>query len=116
MDQQELEIVIRNIDARTTRIEEILPTLATKEDLNALATKEDLNAFATKEEMREEATLTRRHFDVLVEDIRQIVKVIADGHQALDAKIDSAGSDVKPVLANHETRITRLESAASKRR
>ncbi len=52
MDQYEIETLIKNIDDRTSRIEQILPTVATKEDLNAFATKEDLNAFATKEDLR----------------------------------------------------------------
>lgn len=38
-----------NLDRRLDRIEQILPTLATKEDLKPHATKEDLRAYATKE-------------------------------------------------------------------
>jgi hypothetical protein len=70
MEQIEIETLINNIDARTTRIEErmtgieerttsieqILPTLATKEDLKVFATKEDLKAFATKDDLKAFAT------------------------------------------------------------
>jgi uncharacterized protein YicC (UPF0701 family) len=116
MDQYEIETLIKNIDDRTSRIEQILPTVATKEDLNAFATKEDLNAFATKEDMREEGERTRRHFDVVADGLKEGIKVIADGHKGLDDRITSLGRDIKSVLANHEHRITVLEADSSKRR
>ena len=49
----EMEDVLKNLDLRLTNVEQILPTLATKEDLKAFATKEDLKAFATKEDLKE---------------------------------------------------------------
>jgi len=45
--------MMKNLEQRTSAVEQILPTLATKEDLKALATKEDLKAFVTKEELQE---------------------------------------------------------------
>jgi uncharacterized protein YicC (UPF0701 family) len=56
MDQQEIETRIKNIDERTTRIEQILPRLATKEDLQGSATKQDLQGFATKQDLQGFAT------------------------------------------------------------
>ena len=35
--------MVKKLDRRTSAIEQILPTLATKEDLKAFATKEDLD-------------------------------------------------------------------------
>ena len=127
MDQQEMEARIKNIDERTERIEQILPTLATKDELHEavallatkeelrkaveplatkeelrkavepLATKEELRKavepLATKEQLREEGERTRRHFDVIAESLREDIKLIAEGHDAL------------------EKRMTRLESA-----
>ena len=116
MDQYEIETLIKHIDDRTSRIEQILPTVATKEDLNAFATKEDLKAYATKEDMREEGERTRRHFDVVADGLKEGIKVIADGHKGLDDRITSLGRDIKSVLANHEHRITVLEADSSKRR
>ena len=60
MIEQSMEQVIRNIDGRVTRIEQFLPSLATREELQAtvarLATKEELQAavalLATKEELQ----------------------------------------------------------------
>jgi len=40
----EMEAVLKNLDVRVGRIEQILPTLATKTDLERFATKADLEA------------------------------------------------------------------------
>lgn len=60
MTPREMEAMVRNLGARTTRIEQILPTLATKQDLENsirdLATKGDLRAFATKDDLKKFAT------------------------------------------------------------
>jgi len=60
MDDVVIETHLENLDQRLTRVEQILPTLPTKEDLRSevarLATKEELRAtvavLATKEELR----------------------------------------------------------------
>src|SRR5262245_30046721 len=111
MDSDALKARIKNIDERTTRIEQILPTLATKhdlkafaakdafatkDDLKAFATKDDLKAFATKDDLRayptreevraivrEDGELTRKQFNAVAERIEERVKVIAEGHDAL---------------------------------
>jgi len=116
MDQFEIERLIKNIDERTSRIEQILPTLATKGDLQGSATKDDLRGFATKDYVREEGERTRRHFDVVADGLNETIKVIADGHKALNVCISELSDDVKTILANHERRITKLEADTSKRR
>ena len=106
MDLVELEQVVRNVDARVARIEQILPTLATKEDLKTFATKEELRTaiaplatkeelraavapLATKEELRslgaelreeirEEGDRSRRHMDVITESLRGDIHLIAE--------------------------------------
>ena len=40
----DMEAILRNLDVRVGRIEQILPTLATKDDLERFATKDDLEA------------------------------------------------------------------------
>ena len=47
---------LKNLDHRLTRVEQILPTLATKQDLGVFSTKDDLNAFATKDDLKAFAT------------------------------------------------------------
>ena len=107
---------------RTKRIEQILPTLATKEDLKAYATKEDLKAYATKEDLKayptrhevktmiqEDGERTRRHFDVVAEEIKASVEKIAEGHGVLGARIEGVRAELKTDLDKHERRIARLE-------
>ena len=66
MKRNEMETVLKNLDQRLERVEQFLPTVATKDDLGGLATheelqplatKEDLNALATKEELKALATM-----------------------------------------------------------
>jgi len=143
MDAHDLETRVKNIDERTKRIEQILPTLATKEDLkafptkedpkgfatkddlqafatkddlHAFATKDDLHAFATKDDVREEGTRTRQHFNAVAERIEASVKVIAEGHKASKASVTGQLSEVRAELTAHDRRIMKLEAASMKRR
>jgi hypothetical protein len=52
----EVEHHFENLDRRLDRIEQILPTLATKDDLKAFATKDDVKAYATKDDLKAYAT------------------------------------------------------------
>ena len=136
MDQLEIEGLIKDLNTRTKRIEQILPTLATKQDvvdvrtdlaafptkddLKAFATKDDLKAFPTRDEVKllieEEGKRTRRHFDVVAEGLKESIKVIADGHRALNDRIATVDRESRSALDNHERRITNLETSKRKRR
>ena len=61
----EMEAVLKSLDHRVGRIEQILPTLATKSDLER---------YATKAELRDEI----RGVKVLVEDARSETRLIAE--------------------------------------
>ena len=74
MDATMFDEHLENIDRRLTRVEQILPTLATKDDLKTLA---------TKDELREEAERSRRHMDVVAESLRSDSQLIA-GHVAAE--------------------------------
>ena len=95
---------LENIDHRLTKLEQFLPTLATKEelrvaiealatredlrlaieplatkeDLEAYATKEDLKAYATKDDLLEEGERSRRHMEILTESLRGDIHLIAE--------------------------------------
>ena len=116
MDQHEIEVRIKNIDDRTTRIEQILPTLAAKDDLKAFATKDDLKPLATQDQVREEGARTRAHFNAVAERIEARVKVIAESHEATKAHVDAQLTEVKTDLAAHDRRIMKLEAESLKRR
>ena len=86
MPATEMEDVLKNLDHRLTNVEQILPTLATKDDLKAFATKEDLKAFATKEDLkafptRDEVndlfTEAKRHASILFEQTQERLEIIA---------------------------------------
>jgi hypothetical protein len=89
MDDVMISTHLENLDRRLTAVEQILPTLATKEDLRTLATKEDLRTLATKEELRELATdlhdeireegeRSRRHMDIVGEALRTDIQLLAE--------------------------------------
>jgi hypothetical protein len=116
MDSAMIDEHLENIDRRLTKLEQILPTLATKqelllaieplatreelrlaieplatkEDLKAYATKEDLKAFATKEDLREEGERSRRHMEVLTESLRGDIHLIAEHVASAFSKRDGA--------------------------
>ena len=84
MDDAVIQTHLENLDRRLARVEEILPTLATKEELRAavapLATREELRQ--TREELRREirddGERSRRHMDVLIEAQRGDIQLLAE--------------------------------------
>jgi ribosome-associated translation inhibitor RaiA len=126
MDGDRVEAAIENIDARLARVEQILPTLATREELREaiapLATREEMHAaiqsalasavapLATREELyaaiqaaiaplatraemytaiREEGERSRRHTDILIEDVRDDNRLILEHLIVLSARVDA---------------------------
>lgn len=68
MTATEMEDVLKNLDRRLTNVEQILPTLATKEDLKA---------FATKEELKQGLSEVRAHAVMLFEQTQEQLGIIA---------------------------------------
>jgi archaellum component FlaC len=75
----EMEAVLKSLDQRVGRIEQILPTLATKSDLDRYATKADLDRYATKDDLRNEI----RGVKVLIEDVKADTRLLAEHMAAL---------------------------------
>ena len=127
MEQPELETVVRNLDGRVARIEEILPTLVTKEDLKAalapLQTRDEMHEaiekaiqkavdpLATKVEVRNEGARTRRHFDVVAESLRGDIQLIAEGQVALQQRFEELRTELKGDIAGLDRRLMRLEAS-----
>ena len=76
MTATEMEEVLNNLDRRLTNVEQILPTLATKEDLKAFATKEDLKAFATKEDLKAFAMKEDLQTFATKEELRSEIQIV----------------------------------------
>ena len=137
MDVMELENLVRNIDLRLSRIEQILPTLATKDDLKGFptqddpkgfatkddlkrfatkddlknfATKDDLKAFATKQELLEESRKTRQQFNAVAERIESYVRLVAEGHVGLEQRLEDANRRFEQEMARIDRRVLRLEA------
>jgi hypothetical protein len=87
MSPVDVMTMVKKLEQRASAVEQILPTLATKEDLKVYATKEDLKAFATKEdlkafptrvEMEEKFEEAKRFALVLHEDLKSDIALIAE--------------------------------------
>lgn len=74
MNEMAVDERLENLDLRLTRIEQILPTLASKKDLEAFATKKDLEAFATKKDL--EAFATKKDLDEGLDEVRRYMRVL----------------------------------------
>ena len=108
MDKHQMERVVSNLDRRVDRVEQILPTLATKDDLQAviepLATKAELQAaiepFATKAELQAaiEPFATKAELQAAIEPL------------ATKAELSAAlGKAVEPLATKAELQETKVE-------
>jgi hypothetical protein len=88
----ELERVVQNIDRRLSKVEQILPTLATKEDLRAL-----------RSEMR-------THFSAVAGRLESYVRVVAEGHTTLQKRRDEANRRYDKAIAQLDRRVSRLDA------
>ena len=86
MRVEQMEQRFDNLKGRVDRIEQILPTLATKDDLRAaiepLATKAEAIAAIAASEQR-----MRTHFDVVTESLRDDIKLIAAAFESLAQRV-----------------------------
>ena len=89
MSTVEMEQRLENVERRVDRIEQILPTLATREDLKAaiapLATKAELRAAIAESEQR-----MRTHFDMVAEGLRDDIRLVAEAVATLSERVDRA--------------------------
>ena len=97
----DMEDKLENIDRRLSAVEQILPTLATKDDLKAFATKEDLKAFATKEDLK--AFATKEDLASGLEEVRRVALVL---HEDLKSDIHLIAEHLADVM----TRLRRRNS------
>jgi len=90
MDDMIIATHVENIDRRLGRIEQILPTLATKDELKTLATKGELQTavalLATREEFREEGERSRRYMTMLIEHQNSKLDLLAERVLSLTEK------------------------------
>jgi hypothetical protein len=58
---------------------------------------------------------TRRHFDIVAEELRHEVRIVAEGVGSLTERIDRLEVQIAKVTDNLDTRVTHLEAASSRR-
>jgi ribosomal protein L17 len=73
---------LENFNQRLVRTEQILPTLATKDDLQRA-----IEPLATKAELLEMRDELRRHMDVQTEALRSDIRLLAEYVEHLASKI-----------------------------
>ena len=98
MAQRALEHHVQDLEPSIATVEQILPTLATKTDIQL------------------EGEQTRRHIDVVGAGLRADLRMIVDDVVSLHARVDAYHAQTMGVLANHDRRLTRLETSRPKRR
>ena len=79
--------MMKNLEQRTSAVEQILPTLATKEDL-----KEALKLFATRVEMEEKFEEAKRFALFLHEDLKSDIGLIAEQFADVMTRLPRPGS------------------------
>ncbi len=118
---EEFDRVVATLATKAELAAAIAP-LATKAELAAaiapLATKAELSSMRTelRVEIREEGRRTRQHFDAVAESMRDDVRLIAEGQEALREEVRQGFKRVDGRLNNHEKRITRLEASGARGR
>ena len=58
---------------------------------------------------------TRRHFDIVAEELRHELRIVAEGVGSLSERIDRLEASVMKVTDDLDARVTRLEAASSRR-
>ena len=77
MDDVNVGQVLRNLDKRIMHIEQILPTLATREEMRE-AIRVVVEPLATRQELRAVAEEGKRHTTVLFEFLRDDIRLLAE--------------------------------------
>lgn len=103
MIDEDVKAQFKNLDDRLARVEQFLPTVATKDDLKA---------FPTRDEMHESAATTRAHFDVIAESLRDEIRMALEGHVATTSRIET----LEHGHGRLDRRVTALEARASAKR
>ena len=131
MNRESMEDVLRSLDRRIGRIEQVLPTLATKDEIRNLATRDEIRnlatrdeirnlatrdelaRFATKDDMLAEGARTRAHFDAVAERLESQIRIIAEGLMSLNKRFEDFRSETRTNFATVDRRLLRLEARAA---
>jgi cobalamin-dependent methionine synthase I len=118
--REEMNAAFANVPTRE-EINAAFANVPTREEMNAafanVPTHQQMNAALAmmRDEMvhmmRDEGDRTRRHFDVVTENLRDDIRLLAEGQVALHQRVDSLHTELKADIAALDRRVMRLEAA-----
>ena len=119
MTPRDVDAMLSNLDARTTRIEQILPTLATRQDLSdsirVLATKDDLKRFATRDDLKRFATKEDLKRFATKDDLREgLAATLAESKHYTRVLFEDLKSDIQ-LLAEHLVHVSEVVERLDRR-
>jgi len=133
MAEEQLTELVRNVDARLTRVEQYLPTLATREELRAavapLATREEMDTaiqaavapLATREELPEAIRAaiaplaTREELRAVVDELRTEIKEEGErSRRYTDVLIEDLRDDNRLILEHLIALSARVDALAQR--
>ena len=91
MTRAQMEDAIKNLDRRLVNVEQILPTLATKDDL------------------RQALAESKLHTDIRFESLRDDIRMVAEAVAAIPARFDELNARFDRRFARTDARLDRLE-------
>jgi len=89
MKTSDMEDAIKNLDHRLAAVEQILPTLATKQDLAMTRAELKQDLAALKAELKQDIADGRRHVEIVFEDVRDDISKVAEGVASLATGLQS---------------------------
>ncbi len=90
MQIEQLERRMDDIERRVERVEQILPTLATKDHVSeAIAASEARMRAHVSEAITASEQRTRTHFDVVAEGLRADIRLVAEAVAVLSERVGS---------------------------
>ena len=141
MSEEQVLERLGNLDRRVDRIEQFLPTLATRDEVGAaidqatarlatkdelaeaiarLATKDELAEavarLATKDELREEGERSRRYMQMLFEDLRSEMRLWAESWSDVDRRDARQHAESLNLFDGLDKRVMALEARGRRRR
>lgn len=93
-------------------VEKLKETFATKEDLKQFATKKELQSF--KKEVNQKFDETNRHFDVVAEDIKNSIALLAENISAKNSKVDEHEEKIEALNTDISVLRSRVSAVETK--
>ena len=88
--------MFKNLDQRMSAVEQILPTLATRQDV--------------REALREAVAESNRHADVRFESLRDDIHMVAEAVAAIPARFDEMNARFDRLSRDADTRFARTDA------